>query len=889
MARSYANLDPNALGPTLELEQGNLVVRSNRDATDIHRCVRGTIGVSSGIHAFEVGFWGDGALDDHASVGIVTGSHKLSFYVGEGAAGYGWRVGDDGVYNNNSKVLTLDATDKKRFIAVRVDLDASQPTCTFLVDGTPRGTVDIDAGKTWYPAVTVSGDTAYDLAAFINCGQRAPGYPVKNFGWFTEPDPIDPLYFVTTENPSYLSKSTDTPARQLFLPVITNGDQIAFANKNDVWTQSDRGSSGSSYASIDIKNDRGRFDYLLGRDIRNTPVRFTMVRKGAALATGTRIATAIIDRFDAVGELSIRATLRGNLTKLEEPLQQKLFPPWADEGVANRPMPISIGALRNVEGMLEDAVALRYVFHDAPISNFAIARDMGAPLDPYSTPPQYTPTNDARGLILETNPVGLLTSDIDNVGEQYLIPGANDVLGGAGLFTTWPLAAPNPPTGWEFEGGAGNSIAKQGVANGFEQNYVATISTSKSWNPDGTAFGVYMRTSTAVLLPTRTYRIQVELARTSGNVPTPTVGAIEFGFMLRSDRSNNASGAITPHNQPLQAAQFGTIGNVYTFTHTVPPGAARKLHAIVAASQNTDPNTGFGTGTATFYNIKAELLGQIEQTRPLQAMKLADALTEIFEKRGTPMDSSEWSRADAELIDEETGYPGIGLHIREPYTKRRAAEELMPSYCATLIEYRDGTIGVRRLTDPSTADESEIVYEFDGSNMKFGIQPRTDVAPNLTTSAGVRRNWRVFTEPDFVTDELVMPAATKTQFKRQSQLIVSSSVSLADTYRAALNRSPIHFLFDDEDVGQTEIDRVNGFYRANRYPSGAKSGTPAVGRFLTLTAIYDDGIPPALYFNDKVRITHERFGLSAGKVFCVWSTEYRPTIGIFILDVWSPE
>jgi hypothetical protein len=871
MARNFARLNPAAIGPSLELEDGGLVVTSNAVSLNISRMVRGTVPILTGMLYFEVAFWGDGALLNQAAVGIVRQSHSLAKYVGEQSTGYGFKVGNGGIYSNNALVTAAEAAGKEVYIGVLVDMTAL--TCTWLVNGSPIASVSI-ANAVWYPAITVSATEAYALRCYANFGQYEFEYPQTGTpdnsgdviaGWYQDTVTPTQLHLCAKGARAFNTRDTDSLQLVTFEPRILNARNFEYSRKCNVWTSGSRNDS-STFTSIDLDNKDGRFDAEIGEDRRDQIVTVVVVRSDLPYDSGEVVCTGVVDSFRGVGEDIARLTIKDRMTSLERPLQRRRMPPWADDGVANTPVPITLGAVRNVSPPLEDAVNRKYRLHDGPITNIVSVRDKGAPLDPHSSPPQYSPTKDADGLLLETDAIGLLTVDMSSEGDQVVIPGAADILSGAGLYTTWPNPAVEPP-GW-LKGGTISALVRQGTSNGMPQNYVAALSSTDGYNPAGGDVGAWLRYDTANLLPGKTYRIQFKLVRTSGSASN----GIGYGLMVRSDLTSLASGAVSPNLLPLQAPQFGVTGQAYTFTHTIPAGSARKLYFIAVAATNAG-GLAIGIGGATWYDVKIELLGQLSPALPLIGIKLAPYLREIFRRAHIP--DSDWVSADAEAIDDATGYE-FGVHINQEMTIREALQLPLDSYCATMFTDRFGRYRVRRLIDPSTIDDGDLIAEFDETNVQRGVDSQPDLAPGLTTSMGARTNWRVYQESDFVTDTLTVPPALRTQFKRQQQFIEPFAGTLAPTYSFATLKQEIPSLFDNNEFARTEIARVCADFVIGRINKETGIQITTLPRFITFTAFYSTMAPPEFLFCDGIRMTYRRHRLEDGQKLVVFDVAVKP-------------
>jgi hypothetical protein len=490
---------------------------------------------------------------------------------------------------------------------------------------------------------------------------------------------------------------------------------------------------------------------------------------------------------------------------------------------------------------------------------------------------------DGQGLQLETNAVGLLTVDMSSEGKQVVIPGAADVLAGAGTLVTWPNPA-LAPTGWVWSAGTGNTLTRTGIAQSMPQDYVAAMSTGDAFNPAIGEVGAYLRYDTASLLPGRTYRVQFRLVRTLGPA-SPVINGVQFGLMVRSDLTDSPAGAISPHMRPLQAPQFGATGEAYSFTYTVPAGAARKLWFIASAARDAF-GSGFGLASVSFYGLKVELLGEIAEALPLEGITLHDYYREIFARAG--IEDSEWVPADLQAIDDATGYT-FGVHLEGEWFVDDALRLPLDPYCATLFVDQLDRKRVRMLVDPSTIDDDDLVAEFTNDDIESGVVPRQDFAPGLTAAMGARPNWKPYTDSDFVTDDLAVPPALRTQFKRDSQFIETSPVTLSPTYRAAANAPPLKSYFDDPAHAAREIARITAFYAAGRIRKEDGRAITTTPRFITFTVSYSGVAPPVYLFGDGIRVTYPRHGLAAGQKLAIFDVTVNPFRKKITITAWGTE
>lgn len=889
MARSFAVLNQNALGPTLEIELGGLVVTSNANGTDRNRTARATYGNRASTMFFEVAFYGDAAMAANLCyVGLCKGNHSLSQYVGRSANSWGYNVGGTGIYNNDAQaVATTTAAAKEMYIGVYVNFsNPSAPVATWLVNGSPIGSATLAAG-TWYPAISLGCTTAYDMRAFVNFGQRTFAYPyfdpnsgekVPVAGVYVDTASPSPIYLCPTEDGGFQTRATDSIPIITFQPSILKADTFTIGRRNYVWMFGNK-SEGATFGTIEIDNVDGTYDRLLTEDWRDQPVLIMEVERGAAYNDARVLASVIVDKIEPRGETSIVLSFKDKVTTLERPVQRMLHPPFADEGIANTPVAITLGACRNIPVPLINQAQRLFSLADDAVTNIAAMRDKGALLNPNYSPPQYTPSNNLRNVILETLPQGLLTADVSSEGPQVVIPGADDVLAGAGQFDNWTVGPPTPPTGWQT-GGNVSTFTRPTVP--APQNYAVGLSTPDTYNPTGVSGqdGAWLETTTAILQPGKTYRINFKLLNTQGTA-SPVTGGMNWGLMVRSDvTTNSAFGAISPNMQPLQAPAWGSQSASYTFVYTVPPGAARKLYFIACASTGT-VGTGFGFGSVSFYGVRVELLGDVVQELPLQSITLENYMHEILEARAG-LTAADWVPQDCIDIDDETGYR-FGVHIKDVATVRAAIDAPLDSFCASQFTDNEGRLRIRRFRDPDTVADVDVVAEWSGLEAAYNVGSTPDYAPGLTSTAGARRNWKQYTDSDFVTDYFAVPAAFRTQLKRPSQFLVVASGSAAPSYLHAINAPPLDTVLDDPTQAQAEIDLRMLPYTAGRMRQNTQVVTGP--RFVTFT-VYYEGFAPAIFFGDVVKLTYPRFGLNAGKKLIVLETTLNPVTKQLTLRTW---
>lgn len=177
-SRTFATLDPNALGPGLALSFGNQVVTTDQAGligTTSQR-VHGTIAKAVGYGFFEGAFYSTsrGDLTGCCSIGVAEADSSLNAKVGEDAESWGFWPADGGIYNGGVQVVAGQPIAERMWIEVYLHMSGTSAGTflAFYVDGNPYATVFLPDGKFWVPAGGVSSEIAGDLSAFINFGQR---------------------------------------------------------------------------------------------------------------------------------------------------------------------------------------------------------------------------------------------------------------------------------------------------------------------------------------------------------------------------------------------------------------------------------------------------------------------------------------------------------------------------------------------------------------------------------------------------------------------------------------------------------------------------------------------------------------------------------------------
>lgn len=687
----------------------------------------------------------------------------------------------------------------------------------------------------------------------MTTGFGFPGGGLTEFqeGWFeVNTEGLANIYLAISDE-GIVTASTDDPPSKVYTAALLNPESFSIRRKPMVWPWGDTSIQMAAFGQLQLTNYNDWYSYLVGADLRDTAITIKLPR---AMAFGSAtliedafvICTAIFDNATCDNEDVITINLKDTLARLDKPLPVRYNPPFVDSGAANRMVPLSLGAVRNFAPLLIDAANRIYQLGDAPMTNVTAVRDRAAPLDPNADPPQYTPALSGSGIQLEVLPVGeangKLTVDASSVGQQVVIPGVEDVLGGDGTFDSWTGGVPD---NWTWSANVG-SLIQQLTSPPYPIANMANLVSARTWYPSVSRYGDQL-TYASVLQGGKSYRITFNVFSTQSSAPGLTTG-LYGGIQVRSALSNLAADAISPHNDPLRVPQFGEVR--YVFEFRVPDGADRDLIFIASAAQGITPGTGVGVGGGIIYDVKLQLLGEYVEL-PLTGITLSQLFPEILINRAGE-DASIFDATDLEDLDEATGYE-LGLHYATQPNITQVLRDAADNYCATLYTDSEGVIRTKRLIDPK--DDTPIC-DFDETNVDRPIRFEPDNATNLTTVIGTTRNQDPFTDADFVTDYDTVPADVRTRYKQVSQYQRTSSVSPAGQYDFARGAPIFNSLIDDPADGQTEIDRVVSIWSPRVYDDGTT--TTGKRRFVTFSAQWDD--PTAVGVTQQCAVTDIGFG-----------------------------
>lgn len=178
-----------------------------------------------------------------------------------------------------------------------------------------------------------------------------------------------PIYM--SAKTGYVSKTTDTPASQVFLPIASIGvlytERLSFESDASL-----------SAAEIEIDNVNGVRDNWFDYVWSNRDIEAWVGDPSWAFADFRPIFIGKIATISPKGRSKIGLKLRDKLQQLNQPLTTQKLGGTTDNKDAL--IPLSFGEVHNVTPLLIDPVLLKYRVHIGPIHSIVEVRDNGIPV-----------------------------------------------------------------------------------------------------------------------------------------------------------------------------------------------------------------------------------------------------------------------------------------------------------------------------------------------------------------------------------------------------------------------------------------------------------------------------------------------------------------------------
>jgi hypothetical protein len=821
--RQHALFTTLSLGPDLEITQGGEVIQPGADSLSNARTARASVGQSVGAWNVELMAWGTAVAPIapdalSAVVGIVTEDADLSDYVGADAYGIGYDLAAGDILSGGSVVATVGPAFEGDIIGVAIDMAAA--TVTFAVNGTPVHTEAFSSsigGGPVYPAASMgSGDEA-DGRIFMNAGQRAFEYPVADSsGWYSIPTTIDTIRF--SEGATYYTAETDSIPNLEFLGVIGQAS-VNIVRGLNFWTWGSTRSRGSA-AEFVVNNPLGEFDSLIEANVRDLDVTLHEIANASLpFSSATLIGSFVLERVTVVDDGRLKLTLREKSAVLDQPLQTRLYLPNAPEEIANRPVQICIGACRSVTPtfLREDSSGLQYQAADTACS-FGQLRDSG---DLLLLPDDWSVLPGAQVISLVAPPAGKLTLDVSSVGgEGGTTPPATNFLPAAlaSYSSSIDVSQTVPGSGIFLFGGTGAITGE--VFSLLQLDSVLTAGTS--------------------------YRLSFSLTMPAGVADDGTPRRFSVGQGVSADFLQNVVFSAT-----------GTGVYTETFTAAITGPITFALRGLPGSPSNNA--TMIGATCIEVLDI---------QDLQVAAIRLPAFVREILGRRKGYAES-QWSSADLDAIDAETGY-GLGLLASEPINVEDVLQAALVGFSACTWQDSAGVLRFARLRDP--ADDTP-VGTITADEMLADLIVTPDDAPGLTAQIAGQRNWTVLDATDFVSDYDDVPIALRKLLGRRFRVTRTTGVPFPSEYAHARGASPpLETLIDEPLSLQAEIDRVGAIYQTVRKRYTVQIPIAAL---------------PAYELDEVWTLQYPRYGLQAGKNCLIVEIAENRTAKTAVLTLWG--
>jgi len=246
---------------------------------------------------------------------------------------------------------------------------------------------------------------------------------------------------------------------------------------------------------------------------------------------------------------------------------------------------------------------------------------------------------------------------------------------------------------------------------------------------------------------------------------------------------------------------------------------------------------------------------------------LQQAIADIMGRLG----KTSWSAGDCAAVDAATGYAGVGYYAGNAITGREAMNAILPSYGAACYQDATGVLRFTRVVAPETFSGAP-AFELTANDLAEDLLAVPDDAPNLTRRMAYRPNAQALAASDLVTDVVDVPQARRDELTGLFRAQVYGGGVLHQHYRRADAADPVLSLFWDAADAQSEIDRVVGMYRQQRF-------------FYQVTVRGDQSLAPQP--GQVGRLTYPRYGLEEGKAVLIRRVERNPATGDVVLTMWG--
>lgn len=840
--KQYTVIDESVLVTGLAVEQGGVVLTTDAAGLDINHTARSSFAQEIDNVAVEVLLYGDAvSLAGKAAVGFGNADHSLNTYVGASSNSIGYRVFDGEIHIGGvsvASVATGTLGDVVKVISVRA---AAETTLYFYLNENLQYTYVVDKGCPALPLadplywmISLGSVEGGDINAFVNSGAQQFEYAtVLAQGFYRVPILAQTARF---SDVPYVSHPSDSLPSVRWVGTLEPTD-VTIDRGVTFWPWGSDESARGSTLSFTVVDAEGALDATLDGSYRDQPVTLQLVESHASFDSAEALGSFVVEDVQMLDELRRKITCVDALATYEVPMQRRYYRPDYDEQAAFRPWTIMLGAVFSAELTLIDSVNFTYALDSVGVSSVGKIRDKGSPFSTLASPPDYVIADGGQSVTLRNQPVGVITLDAEVSGVTFVNPSGNDS----------PSTDLLEDHGNPFRGDSGTGeIYGWDVATGMGGADPRYVDSSR------VQFSQYYARNSAIWRPNvvftagKTYRYRITVSQVPGYVGSSGTARLLF------------APGIT--NVPPPGAFLDVRGN-YDSSTTASP-FPRTYEGTFTQLANTTGVTVFYYANsvvgASEFSQRAEItefrLEEVPVVDPeaddevveeaLTPMSLRDIAKAMIEERGQ-LPSTSWNEDTFAAIDTATGYSGSGFYATEQVTVRYGLSEALRGYTAGVYRASDGRIASCRLIAPEDETATKTLGELDIESVPIF---RLDKAPGLSRRFGVRRNERILTDSDLVTDDVQVTMRLRRKLGRQHRFICAYGGPLAPVYSPSDAAGPVDTHLVKKADGNAEIQRIGAIYADAR-------------GFYDIACLGRSDIE----IGDVVTVTYDGFGLSSGK------------------------
>lgn len=205
-------------------------------------------------------------------------------------------------------------------------------------------------------------------------------------------------------NCNYVTRPTDTPANQVYLPVLAGS--VSITEKLNI-----EGSASLSFGDIELVNN-GELDTWMNDVWNNRSIKIFVGDVTWIRSDFRQIFDGTVNRLDSRARNTLNIALRDKLERLNTAMSDTRLGGTTDN--KDRLIPLCFGEVHNIEPLLINPSTLTYQVHNGAIESIIEVRDNGVPVT-------FTPNLAAGTFTLAATPAGVITASVqgDKTGGTY--------------------------------------------------------------------------------------------------------------------------------------------------------------------------------------------------------------------------------------------------------------------------------------------------------------------------------------------------------------------------------------------------------------------------------------------------------------------------------------